>query len=738
MSFTASRLRRTQLATLSVIAVVLFSSCSSLPPLPETEPQAAAASAPPPVQVSTRVDGRIRPTITAATPLVRQTGDRPQPLALPPPSGSYTSEGGEVSLNYVDADIRQIVRLVLGDILKLNYSMEPGFMGIVSIHTARPLGHDALLSTLEGLIEQVGGTITYRNGIFRIGIAGDDTTVPPVIGDANTGTGSQIVTLRYASAAQLAAMLRPYVGDAARMIADPARNILVVTGSATARQNIIDLIRVFDVDYLAGRSYALFAAKSGDPARLIADLTAALQLTADGPLAGAIRLVPIEEASAVMVIAQQPAYLDRVARLIAELAAVKEDTGRQIHVYYLKNTDAIDIQPVLQRAVNPPTGPGGIGEIGPGNLPPTATPARITGPQPTALGAPPVAGLGPVQMAPAAANPAPQRSPVDSQADLSQQAAGGNARGPQIIADRSNNALLVVATEAEYATIEAAIRKLDILPMQVLIEATVAEVTLNDTLQYGTQFYLLGGNGQNQATLSNAQSGVPTPVDPAVTNAQLFPGTLAPNFPGFAIARTIGDQQFAIQALKQITDVQIISAPKLLVLDNQLATLQVGQLVPTLTQSATSVISAGAPVVNNVQYQPTGVILTVTPRINSGGLVTLDIQQEVSDVVPTTTSTIDSPTFQQRKIQTKVVVQNGETVSLAGLISDKRTKENSGIPLLQEIPILGPLFSTRTKNGTRTELLILLTPRVVSDQRDARALTDELRRKLEPPSSLVP
>jgi general secretion pathway protein D len=343
-------------------------------------------------------------------------------------------------------------------------------------------------------------------------------------------------------------------------------------------------------------------------------------------------------------------------------------------------------------------------------------------------------GVNSGQMAPGAANVGQQQQPTPpagSETELPQEANGANARGPQIIADRTNNALLVVATEGEYATIEATIRKLDILPMQVLIEATVAEVTLNDTLQYGTQYYLL--NGDTQATLSNAISG-PTPIDPTMplTNEQLFPGTLVPNFPGFAFARTVGNQQFAIQALKKITDVEIISAPKLLVLDNQLATLQVGQLVPTITQSATSVITTGAPVVNNVQYQATGVILTVTPRINTGGLVTLDIQQEVSDVVPTTTSSIDSPTFQQRKIQTKVVVQDGETVSLAGLISDKRSRENTGIPILQEIPVLGPLFSTRTNGTTRTELLILLTPRVVNDSRDARALTDELRRKLEP------
>jgi general secretion pathway protein D len=174
-----------------------------------------------------------------------------------------------------------------------------------------------------------------------------------------------------------------------------------------------------------------------------------------------------------------------------------------------------------------------------------------------------------------------------------------------------------------------------------------------------------------------------------------------------------------------------------LILDRQEASFQVGDLVPTITQSATSTITAGAPVVNNVQYQPTGVILSVTPHINSGGLVTLDIEQEVSDVVPTTTSTINSPTFQQRRIKTKVMVQDGETISLAGLISEKKSQGNSGVPYLQDIPVFGTLFSTKNNNRDRTELLVLLTPRVVHDQREAKAMTEELKRKLSP-SSILP
>jgi general secretion pathway protein D len=572
--------------------------------------------------------------------------------------------------------------------------------------------------------------------MYRISSAGGDTEIPPLVSGNGSVAGSQVITLRYASARQLATMLDAYAGDAVRVTVDASRNALVLSGSATARQNMIDLIRVFDVDYLAGESYALYPAKNSDPNKLAADLQAALQLDSDSALNGVVKIVPIEQANAIMVMSRQPAYLDRVARLMSQIEQVKVIAGRGIHVYYLKNTQPSDLQPLLQRAVNPPGGGGGGEEaVGPGNLPPTAAPARISTPPQTQanglqIGQP--NGMAPQPSAPAAAEAAAPGASTNGP-DNNPGVAGGDSKGPQIIADNLNSALIVVSTDSEYSTIEAAIRKLDVLPAQVLVEATIAEVTLNNDLQYGVQFFLNNKDG-GQITLSNAQSGVPTTITPGgtVTNAQLFPGILAPNFPGLAIARTAGNVQATLQALKDVTTVQVISAPKLLIMDKQEASFQVGDLVPTITQSATSVITADAPVVNNVQYQPTGVILHVTPRINAGGLVTMDIEQEVSQVVQTTTSSINSPTFQQRKVKTKVIVQNNETISLAGLISENKTSGTAGVPLLSDIPVLGSLFSTKTNNRDRTELLVLLTPHVITTQQEARSLTDELKSKLAP------
>jgi len=706
-----------------------------------------------------RYDGRVRPVGKKdGEAAIRQLGSATATANRHglPVGAQDAGEDQGVTLNYVDADIREIVRQVLGEILKVNYTIQPGFQGQATIQTSHPLKREELLPTLQTLVTQSGGTLIYQNGLFRVGPAGDDSVVPPVVDAGSTGLGSQVVSLRYASAKQVAAVLQPYVGDGAKILADPGRNVLIVNGTLSARSSLVDLIRVFDVDYLAGQSYAMFPVRSGDPAKLAVQLQHALQVDSDGPLAGAITVVPVDQANAIMVIAKEKTYLDHAARLLEQMDKMADDSGRGLHIYHLKNVQAMDIQAVLQRAVNPPSGGAGDTTPAPGNLAPTGESAQTNvagggagGPGGAFGGAQtpggPTTGMqmgggggatpGGSQFNTGSTTSATSTSASGSQPDLGSEVSGGTAKGPQIIADTKTNTLVVVSTDAEYSKIEAAIRRLDVMPMQVMVEVTVAEVTLNNTLQYGTQFFL--HTGSTQATLSNAQSASQTAVSALTPNASLFPGTLAPSFPGFAIARTASSIQFALEALKSVTTVKVVSSPRLLILDRQQAKLQVGDLVPTISQTAQSVVTTGAPVVNSVQYQQTGVILAVTPQINAGGLVTLDINQQVSQVVNTTSSTINSPTFQQRQISSKVVVRDGETISLAGLIQDNKSVGNSGLPWLNEIPLLGHLFSSQDNSDVRTELIVLIAPHVVYDEHDARALTQELRRKLASPSALV-
>jgi general secretion pathway protein D len=287
----------------------------------------------------------------------------------------------------------------------------------------------------------------------------------------------------------------------------------------------------------------------------------------------------------------------------------------------------------------------------------------------------------------------------------------GKPKGVRIVADVRNNALVVYATGAEYEAIDAALQKLDIVPLQVLIEATILEVSLNDNLRYGVQWFFNAG-------------------DSTFTFSSLVTGAVASAFPGFSYLFGTSDVRVVVNALSQVTDVKVVSSPQLMVLDNEQARLQVGDQVPIVTRTAQAVTDPDAPLVTEIEYRDTGVLLDIIPRVNASGMVTLDIIQEVSDVTATESSDIDSPTIQQRRIASTVAINSGQTVALGGLIRDRNEVGETGIPVLGDIPLVGNLFKTTSDQVRRTELLVLLTPRVIRDSAEARAVTEELRKRL--------
>jgi general secretion pathway protein D len=286
----------------------------------------------------------------------------------------------------------------------------------------------------------------------------------------------------------------------------------------------------------------------------------------------------------------------------------------------------------------------------------------------------------------------------------------------RIIADETTNSLIIRATPLSYKKIESALHEIDILPLQVLIEATIAEVGLDGQLRYGVEWFFRYG-------------------DVSFQFSRLATGAVDQRGPGFSALFANADVRAVFNALEQETNINVISAPHILVLDNQTARLQVGDQVPIATQSAVSVVDPDAPVVNTIEQRDTGVILTVTPRVNASGLVIMEIDEETSDPVQTESSDIDSPTIRQRRVSSTVAVESGQTVVLGGLIRDSRQAAQTGIPLLQDLPIIGSLFSVADNRNTRTELLVVITPRVIRNPNQARTVTKELRQRLR---SLAP
>jgi general secretion pathway protein D len=700
---------------------------------PLEEPQALEAAPP-----------RVNATIPSSRELERAfeaRGGTVVPVVAPSASPGATGQGGEVTLHFVDTDIREIARTILGTTLKLNYTIDPNVHGTGSIETATPLPRAALLPALETLLNENGATLIEKNGIYAV--------VPIAVGAASNrasaanaiGAGTQVVALRYAAAKDLAKTLEPFVAEGGKISADPGRNALIVRGDAAVRGTLISLIHAFDIDLLAGQSYALFPAGDSDPAKLASELERVLQAQGEGALAGIVRVLPMARVNAVLVVSSQPRYIDAAKRFVGLMHRAEDATARAWHVYYVQNGQSADLELLLQRAFTPrnvsPTGappgttapgaeqltigggrgPGG-GTTGFGGQGSTAGLGGAGGGAGTTTGMGGGGAAGGLGAAIPSAAPAPEAAPPATE-PLSTETGAGPENRIRIIANRRNNALLIYATPSEYAVIEGMLRKIDIIPLQVLIEATIAEVDLTDQLQYGTQFFF------NVSHVANTlgPSGAFNPAFPSLGHLPI-PSTL----PYFILSKS---PNFALAALSNVTKVKVLSAPQVMVLDNEPARLQVGQQVPVLTGTATSTLAAGAPVVNSVDYHSTGVIMQVTPRVNSGGLVTLDIAQEVSAVAAAATNTVaGSPTFNDQIFRTRVAVQDGQTVGMAGLIQDNASEGNSGIPLLKDIPILSAFLSTQSNTRARTELLVLITPHVVRDQRDARALTEDMRSQL--------
>jgi general secretion pathway protein D len=670
------------------------------------------------------------------------------PAVSPPPPGAATGQGGDVTLNFVDTDIREIVRTILGNTLNLNYTIDPNVHGTGSIETGAPLPRSALLPTLETLLNENGATLIQRNGVYAVVPLPAGSTHNLVSGSNAIGAGTQLVPLRYAAAKDLAKVLEPYVAEGGKVTADAGRNALIISGDAGVRQTLVGLVRAFDIDILAGQSYALFPVGDSDPAKRASEFERVLQAQGEGSLAGIVRVLPMERVNAVLVVSSQPRYVDAARRFFQLTKQVEDATARSWHVYYVQNGQSTDLENLLQRAFTPrnvsPT-PAAPGTTAPGAEQLTIAPGGAPGGGPlgglgggvgtrgggagglggvgagtTGLGAGAGGGLGGLGAGAPPPTAAEGGAPTPATEPLSAETGPGGA-GPEnrirIIANRVNNALLIYATPSEYSVIEGMLHKIDIIPLQVLIEATIAEVDLNDQLQYGTQFYF---------KIDHIAETLGPP------NISGFPGLNNLSFPSTSQYFILSKQpHFALAALASVTKVKILSAPEITVLDNQPARLQVGQQVPVLTGTATSTLTTGAPIVNSVDYHATGVIMQVTPRVNSGGLVNLDIAQEVSSVAAQATNSVSgSPTFNDQTFRTRVAVQDGQTVGMAGLITDNAAEGNSGLPFLKDIPLLGTLFSTQNNNRMRTELLVLITPHVVHDQRDARALTEDLRNQL--------
>ncbi|UCH75162.1 MAG: type II secretion system secretin GspD [Rhodospirillales bacterium] len=639
------------------------------------------------------------------------SGDSDAPVTI------QVGDDGDITLDFADADIRQVIKATLGEILGLNYVIAPDVQGTVTAQTERPLSRDALLPALESILRLHGAALVLDGAIYRVetlqSAARSQRSIRLRAGESGAGYGVQVVQLRYIAAEDMRETLAPLAGPEAVLHVDRSRNLLILAGSQPELAALLDTVRVFDVNWLAGMSFGVFPLEFSDPETIMEELGLILDTEQGGALSGLIRLMPVERMNAVLAVSQQPRYLDEVRRWVQRLDRGTQTAADQLYIYFVQNGKAVDIADVLNQVFGETSETQRVerGSIVAPGLEPveiSSTPAQQQ------------AGTTPVTVQPQA-----QRAQGTGQTGSRNVAAlepEAIALAPEsevrIVADESRNALLISASPAEYRAILRALREIDRRPLEVLIEVTIADVTLTDSLRYGVRWFLQSSDGRNSITFSGT--------------ATTAPGATVP---GLSYVFTSTNSNFVIDMLASVTDVNVISAPQVMVLNNQEARLQVGDQVSVATQLSTQSTqdpdTGTTDFISNVELRDTGVILTVTPRVNEGGLVIMEIEQEVSQVSPDTAAGSLTPTIEKRVINTTAAVQSGQTVALGGLIQDNKSNTKVGVPGLSKIPFVGALFRSTTDTIIRNELLVLVTPRVVSNMREAREITDELRRRIE-------
>lgn len=673
---------------LCAVVLSLLGACASSP---RTKPAPPGAS---PSSSTAAPSGPIADPSTqqhAAAPVVlRGTGVLARVPSPAAPHAKAPADGEGFQLNFVDTDIAAVVASVIGDGLGLPYSVDPQVKGNITLQATRPLSRDEIPAALEAALRLQGAALLAVNGGYSVVPMKDAARQVSgfrAAGDRHAGYGIQIVPLQYVSAADMEKVLKPFAPEGAILRADESRNLLVLAGSSQEIGTLLAVVETFDVDWLAGMSFEIYPLQYAE-ARTLADELAHVFEDQKSPIGSLVKLVPLARLNSIVVMTHQPQYLQKIEAWIKQLDVGTTAPGRRLYVFDVQNGKAKDLASSLSRILSLPVDSSDTDHGDTGGSASALSTIGGTASQPAAYGE-------------------TRSTPPTARSTRGESGATG-VGGMKIVPNEESNSLLIFASADEYALIEKALTRLDVEPIQVLIEASLAEVTLNDELRFGLQWAYQSGSGP-------------------ITLSQSAGGAIAQQFPGFSYLYTGSKSiQAVLSSLETLTNVNVISSPKLLVLNNHEAQLQVGDQVPIATQSSVSTVGSNAPIVNSVQLLDTGVILRVTPRVNKNGLVLLDIAQEVSDVVPTTSSTIDSPTIQQRKLSSSVAVHDGETIAMGGLIRDSRSKSRGGIPLLTRIPVLGALFGSTDNTHTRTELVVLLTPHVLRSGKEAAAMMEEL------------
>lgn len=676
------------------------------------------------------------------------------------------AKGDKVALNFENVTVSNLATALLGDLLKLNYTIDAGGETVVSLHTRQPLLRSQVLDVLDAVLLPHDLAIVRDNaGVYHVTKRTVTVGARPVVGASKfkdlSGAGTVIVPLNHIAAAEMAKILAPIAPREAIVYVDSLRNLLVLQGSKAQLGGWLEMVEAFDVDFLSGMSLGVFVLenanvnvvrdalqamlgsdKSSDPYGGAGAAPAGGAPSTSGgaaggaaasggasgagaqmatPLGGLIRVFPVERLNALVVVTPRSHLLAQVETWIRRLDRPTDTLEASLFVYPVQNGSALQLAEMLNGLFGGQSGQAGSGGVAAGSAPTQfsrgAGGAGLgtgstgnTGSSSGLYGNSSSSGTGSSPLN-AALGAGGNRTSSNNTSLTSTSQLDGNVR---VVADEKRNALLIRAPRTEYRRIEQALRELDRAPMQVLIEASIVEVSLTGNLEYGVEWYLQNGlsrGRQGEALLdSNNSSGIGAKV------------------PGFSYTISKADVVRAtLNAVATKSQVRLLSSPSILVLNNHTANIQVGQQQPIL--SSTAAATGSNFITQSITYKDTGVLLTVTPSVNAGGLISMDISQQVTDVGEEDAVT-KQRSFQTRQIQTRVAVRSGESIVLGGLIRENDSNTRSGLPGLADVPLLGALFSNTSNQRNRTELLVLMTPRALEDDDQLRSASAEMRERM--------
>ena len=625
-----------------------------------------------------------------------------------PPPG-ISESGGKFSINLDRADINEASRLVLGETLGLNYVVDPRVQGTITLSSSRPLAAREVLDAFEAALRHNGAALIQSDGLAKVVALQEVLEGEPGVADLDSGKtspgyGVSAVPLRYISGANMMELMDSFVARGGSVRASKSGNLILVRGSAAERRTMVEIILSFDVDWMENQSASIATLSYATPEEVVAKIEAVFAEDSESAGRNAVKVIPLERLNGVVVIANSQVKVKRAMTWIRRLDQASV-TETNYFVYAVQNGSAVALAEILKSTfLDQQSSAGTTGEVAPNQ--PTVqvgTGTAGTGTQPTTPDQPSSDGKTDRQDVTLPSSTETTASTTPAQGD--------SPSGIRITPNAANNTIVIRASQRDYRKILATLRKLDAPSVQVLINTTIMEVALNNSLRYGVQAYLKGKDVSGGVFGSGGL-------------------TLKPSFPGMNFfVGSAADPRVVVDALSAVTKVRIVSSPSILVLENETATIKVGDQVPVKTQETNSTINDQT-VTNSFVYRDTGVILTVKPRVTASGVVTIELGQQLSSVTAGSGSS-DNPTFSQRSITSKVSVPSSQTVLLGGLISGTESREKDGVPGVNRIPILGDLIGKTENSAKRNELIIFITPQIIEDGEDASRASEELRNKMK-------